>query len=77
MKQEAPTSISRSSSQRLKEKDFPFTVQYEHYPFGSHMLFPVRTVFSNFFIVERKYKKEYQASCLDSFEKTLEFIKKW
>ena len=61
----------------LREKDFPYPVQYEHYPFGSHMLFPVRTALSKLFIVERKYKKEFKESCLDSFKKTMEFIENW
>ena len=63
--------------ENLKDKEFPYLVLYEHYPFGSHMLFPVRTVFSKFFKIEREYGKEYKQSCLDSFEKTMEFIKNW
>lgn len=60
---------------RLREYNFPYPVQYEHYPYGSHMLFPVRTVLSKLFRIEREHAAEYKQSCLDSFEKTMEFIK--
>lgn len=62
---------------RLWDKGFSYPVQYQHYRFGSHMLFPVRTVLSKLFRIEREYKREYQQSCLVSFEKTMQFIKNW
>ena len=62
---------------RLKDKNYPHPVEYYHYPFGSHMLFPDCNPLKGIFRMEREHPKEYDESCRNSFQKTLEFFRKW
>ena len=60
---------------RLKEKDYPYPVEYCHYPYGSHMLFPDCNPLRGLFRMEREHPKEYEKSCRDSLQKTLKFFR--
>ena len=67
----------REIVKRLKEKNYPYPVKYFHYPYGSHMLFPDCNPLKGMFRMEREHPREYDQSCRDSFQKTLEFFRKW
>ena len=67
----------REIVKRLEEKNYPYPVEYHHYLYGSHMLFPDCNPLKGMFRMEREHPREYEQSCRDSFQKTLEFFRKW
>ncbi len=67
----------REIVKRLMEKNYPHPVEYYHYPYGSHMLIPGYNPIKGMFRMEREHPREYTQSCRDSFQKALEFFRKW
>lgn len=62
---------------RLDEKKFPFIHKHCSYEYASHFLIPYKLKSVNMFAVERRYPEACMKSNLDSFEKTLDFLKRW
>lgn len=62
---------------RLEEKKFPYTYKHYNYEYASHFLIPVKLKSARMFAIERKYPEKCWKSNMDSFEKTLEFLKEW
>lgn len=68
---------SEAMMTRLKNYDFPYEYQHYNYKYASHFLIPYKLKSVKMFAVERKYPDKCMESNLDSFEKTLEFLKRW
>ena len=62
---------------RLEEKQFLHNVEFYHYAYGSHILFPHPGFLQGMYAMERRHPERYRESCEDSFRKTLEFFRKW
>lgn len=68
---------SEAMMRRLEKYGFPYAHQHYNYEYASHFLIPYKLKSVKMFAVERKYPDKCMESNLDSFEKTLEFLKAW
>lgn len=62
---------------RLDDQRFPYAHAHYHYAYASHFLLPYKLNSVKMFAIERKYPERCMESNLDSFEKTLAFLKRW
>lgn len=62
---------------RLEKHGFPYAYKHYSYEYGSHFLIPYRLKSVKMFAIERKYPDKCMESNMDSFEKTLAFLKEW
>ena len=60
---------------RLDQKNFPWPHEHISYEYASHLLVPYKFKAAWIFAVERKYPDKCMESNLQSFEKTLAFLK--
>ena len=60
---------------RLDQRNFPWPHEHISYEYASHLLIPYKLKAARIFAVERKYPDKCMESNLQSFEKTLAFLK--
>lgn len=62
---------------RLRKQGFAYSYRHFHYEYASHFLIPYKLKSVKMFAIERQYPQKCMESNLDSFEKTLAFLKEW
>lgn len=69
--------VAQTMMKRLEKHGFPYVHKHYSYKYASHFLIPYKLKSVRMFAVERKYPDKCMESNMDSFEKTLAFLKEW